>query len=95
MTWLFVSGRGRLVFPGLRGNSPISENTFNAALRRLGYSKDEMTAHGFRSTASTLLNESGQWSPDAIERALAHGDRDKVRAAYNRAAHMAERRQHG
>jgi integrase len=88
-----VSGGCRLVFPGLRSPArPISENTFNAALRRLGYSKDEMTAHGFRSTASTLLNESGRWSPDAIERALAHGERDKVRAAYNRAAHMAERR---
>jgi integrase len=88
-----VSGQGRLAFPGLRSPSrPISENTFNAALRRLGYSKDEMTAHGFRSTASTLLNESGRWSPDAIERALAHGERDKVRAAYNRAAHMEERR---
>jgi integrase len=88
-----VSGGCRLAFPGLRSPSrPISENTFNAALRRLGYSKDEMTAHGFRSTASTLLNESGRWSPDAIERALAHGERDKVRAAYNRAAHMEERR---
>jgi integrase len=88
-----VSGRSRLAFPGLRSPSrPISENTFNAALRRLGYSKEEITAHGFRTTASTLLNESGRWSPDAIERALAHGERDKVRAAYNRAAHMEERR---
>jgi integrase len=87
-----VSCRCKLVFPGLLGDRPISENTFNAALRRLGYSKDEMTAHGFRSTASTLLNESGRWSPDAIERALAHGERDRVRAAYNRAAHMEERR---
>ena len=88
-----VSSGCRLVFPGLRSPArPISENTFNASLRRPGYSKDEMTAHGFRSTASTLLNESGRWSPDAIERALAHGERDKVRAAYNRAAHMEERR---
>ena len=50
----------------------------------LGYASDEMTSHGFRSTASTLLNESGKWSVDAIERALAHGDTDTVRAAYHR-----------
>ena len=87
-----VSGWSRLAFPGLRGDRPISENTLNAALRRLGYSTEEMRAHGFRSTASTLLNESGRWSPDAIERALAHGERDQIRAAYNRAAHMEERR---
>ena len=79
------------MFPGLRGGRPLSENTFNAALRRLGYGHDEMTAHGFRAMASTLLNESGKWNPDAIERALAHGERDKIRAAYNRAAHWAER----
>ena len=58
----------------------MSENTVNAGLRRLGYSGDEMTAHGFRSMASTLLNECGKWHPDAIERALAHKDRDSVRA---------------
>jgi integrase len=69
----------------------MSENTLNAALRRLGYSSDEMTSHGFRSTASTLLNESGKWSVDAIERALAHGDTDSVRAAYHRGAHWQER----
>jgi integrase len=69
----------------------MSENTLNAALRRLGYGVDEMTSHGFRSTASTLLNESGRWSADAIERALAHGDSDGVRAAYHRGAHWAER----
>lgn len=86
-----ISGGSKLVFPGLRGGRPLSENTFNAALRRLGYGHDEMTAHGFRAMASTLLNESGKWSPDAIERALAHGERDKIRAAYNRAAHWAER----
>ncbi len=86
-----LSGGSKLVFPGLRGGRPLSENTFNAALRRLGYGHDEMTAHGFRAMASTLLNESGKWNPDAIERALAHGERDKIRAAYNRAAHWAER----
>lgn len=69
----------------------MSENTLNAALRRLGYSSDEMTAHGFRATASTLLNESGKWSADAIERALAHGHENKVRGAYHRGAHWQER----
>ena len=70
---------------------PMSENTVNAALRRLGFSNDEMTAHGFRAMASTLLNESGKWSSDAIERALAHRDKDAVRAAYHRGMHWAER----
>jgi integrase len=69
----------------------MSDNTINAALRRLGYATDEMTAHGFRAMASTLLNESGKWNPDAIERALAHGDTNKVRAAYHRGAHWKER----
>jgi integrase len=87
-----LTGEGRFVFPGQRSpKRPMSENTLNAALRRLGYSTDEMTSHGFRSTASTLLNESGKWSVDAIERALAHGDTDGVRAAYHRGAHWAER----
>jgi integrase len=58
-----------LVFPSLRSTKrPMSENTINAALRRLGYAQDEMTAHGFRAMASTLLNEMGNWNPDAIER---------------------------
>ncbi|MEL0253921.1 MAG: tyrosine-type recombinase/integrase, partial [Novosphingobium sp.] len=70
---------------------PMSENTVNAALRRLGYSNDEMTGHGFRAMASTLLNESGKWSADAIERALAHKDKDAVRAAYHRGQHWQER----
>jgi integrase len=69
----------------------MSENTVNGALRRLGYRKDEMTGHGFRSMASTTLNEQG-WNRDAIERQLAHGERDNVRAAYNYAEHMPERR---
>jgi integrase len=87
-----LTGNGRFVFPGQRtSNRPMSENTLNAALRRLGYSTDEMTSHGFRSTASTLLNESGKWSADAIERALAHGSSDAVRGAYHRGAHWAER----
>ena len=87
-----VTGPNGYVFPSVRTRTrPMSENTINAGLRRLGYSTDEMTAHGFRAMASTLLNESGKWNPDAIERALAHGDTDKVRAAYHRGAHWNER----
>jgi integrase len=87
-----LTGRGKLVFPGARTNGrPMSENTVNAALRRLGYSKDQMTGHGFRSMASTHLNEQG-WHRDAIERQLAHAERDGVRAAYNFAEHLPERR---
>jgi integrase len=87
-----ASGPTGYVFPSVRTRSrPMSENTINAGLRRLGYASDEMTAHGFRAMASTLLNESGKWHPDAIERALAHGDDDKVRAAYHRGAHWKER----
>jgi integrase len=86
------TGSGRYVFPSLRTPArPMSENTINAALRRLGYSGDQMTGHGFRSMASTLLNEQG-WNRDAIERQLAHGERDEVRAAYNYAQHLPERR---
>jgi integrase len=88
-----LTGRGRYLFPSLRTRErPISENTLGAALRRLGYSKDEMTAHGFRAMASTLLNEQG-FPPDVIELQLAHTQRNKVRAAYNRAQRLAERRQ--
>jgi integrase len=87
-----VSGSSKLVFPGLRTVlRPISENTMNAALRRLGYSQDEATAHGFRATASTLLNESGQWNADAIERQLAHVESNDVRRAYARGEHWDER----
>jgi integrase len=87
-----VTGPSGYVFPSVRTRTrPMSENTINAGLRRLGYATDEMTAHGFRAMASTLLNESGKWNPDAIERALAHGDTDKVRAAYHRGAHWKER----
>ena len=79
------------LFPGRDGKKPMSDNTVNAALRRLGYDNDVFTAHSFRSLASTLLNELG-WNPDAIERQLSHGERNKVRAAYNHAQHMPERR---
>ncbi len=87
-----LTGDGTYVFPGVRSRAePMSENTINAALRRLDYGTDEMTAHGFRSMASTMLNEQG-WHRDAIERQLAHGEKDKVRAAYNSAEHLPERR---
>jgi len=87
-----LTGKGKYLFTGLRSTKrPMSENTVNGALRRLGYSKDEMTGHGFRSIASTRLNEMG-WNRDAIERQLAHAERDSIRAAYNYAEHLDERR---
>nr|WP_320010598.1 integrase arm-type DNA-binding domain-containing protein [uncultured Desulfobulbus sp.] len=87
-----LTGEGRYVFPSLRtGERPMSENTVNAALRRMGYSKDEMTGHGFRAMASTLLHEQG-WESDVIERQLAHKERNSVKAAYNYAQHLPERR---
>lgn len=85
-------GRSGYVFRSLHARGkPLSENTVNQALRRMGYTGSEMTAHGFRSTASTLLNESGLWSPDAIERALAHQDSNAIRGIYHRGAHWDER----
>ncbi len=87
-----LSGGGRFVFPKLGSPlKPMCENAINGALRRLGYGNDAMTAHGFRSTASSLLNESGKWSPDAIERSLAHADGNQIRATYHRGAHWSER----
>ncbi len=87
-----LTGRNGYVFPSVRSNTrPMSENTLNAAFRRMGFTSDEVTAHGLRSTASTLLNESGRWNPDAIERALAHGDSNAVRGAYHRGTYWAER----
>lgn len=86
------TGDGMYIFPSIRSSKrPMSENTINGALRRLGYTKEEMTCHGFRSMASTRLNELG-WNPDAIERQLAHTEEDSVRAAYNHAEHLPERR---
>jgi integrase len=86
-----LTGQRAYVFPSLRTASrPMSENTVNAALRRMGFDKDTMTGHGFRALASTRLNEMG-WAPDIIERQLAHAERNKVRAAYNRAQHLDER----
>jgi integrase len=87
-----LTGSGRYVFPSSRGDGrPMSDGTILTALKTLGYDSDVMTAHGFRTTASTLLNEQG-WSPDAIERQLCHMPSDTVRAAYNRAQYLEERR---
>ncbi len=87
-----LTGSGRYVFPSTRtSRRPMSEVTINAALRRLGYGKNDHVGHGFRAMASTLLNEMG-WQPDVIERQLAHAPRNRVRAAYNRAQYLAERR---
>jgi integrase len=83
---------GEFLFPSLRTwTRPMSENTLNAALRRMGYAGDEMTAHGFRASFSTIANESGLWNPDAIERALAHVEKNEVRRAYARGEHWEER----
>ena len=80
------------VFPSVRTSSrPMSDNTINAALRRLGYSKEEMTGHGFRSMASTNLHEQG-WRSEVIERQLAHAEKNTVKAAYNFAEFLPERR---
>jgi integrase len=87
-----LTGQGRYVFPGLvTASRPMSENTVNAALRRLGYSGEEMTGHGFRSMAATRLNEMG-WRADAIERQLAHAETNKVRDAYTHAAQYLDER---
>ncbi len=88
-----LTGDGQYIFPSIRsGARPMSENTVNAALRRMGYEKDEMTGHGFRSMASTLLHEHG-WPHEAIERQLAHAERNKVVAAYNYAEHLPKRKE--
>ena len=87
-----LSSQQQYIFSSLYpGKRPMSENTVNAALRRLGYTGNEMTAHGFRAMASTLLNESGKWSPDAIERSLAHKDANAIRGIYHRGTHWKER----
>lgn len=87
-----LTGNGKFVFPSVRTSKrPMSENTVTGALRRLGYTSDEMTGHGFRSMACTILNEQG-WNRDAIERQLAHAERNNIRAAYNYAEYLPERR---
>jgi len=87
-----LTGHGRLLFPSVRSSTRcMSENTLNAALRRMGFKHEDMTSHGFRASASSLLNESGLWHADAIERQLAHVDGDSVRRAYARAEFWDER----
>lgn len=87
-----LTGPEGFVFPAFHtSRRPLSENTVNQAFRRMGYAVGEVTAHGLRTTASTLLNESGKWSPDAIERSLAHADKDSVRGTYNRGFYWEER----
>jgi integrase len=87
-----MTGHRKFLFPSVRSVARcMSENTINAALRRLGFDKDEMIGHGFRSAASSMLNESGLWNADAIERQLAHVDNDSVRRAYARADYWDER----
>ncbi len=86
------SGHGKYLFPSVRTDSrPMSNNSINGALRRLGYTTEEMTGHGFRTMASTSLHEQG-WPSDVIERQLAHKERNSVKDAYNRAIHLPERR---
>ena len=88
-----ITGRGAYVFPSERGGSrPMSENTVNAALRRMGYTKEEMTAHGFRAMARTLLDEALGVSQDLIEHQLAHAVKDPNGRAYNRTTHLPKRR---
>jgi integrase len=87
-----VTGDGCYLFPSFAASTkPMSEGAFIGALRRLGYTHEEMTAHGFRAMAATLLNESGKWNADAIERQLAHQEADTVRRAYARGEHWEER----
>ena len=87
-----LTGEGKYLFPSPRTSGrPMSDNAILSALRRMGYTGDQMTGHGFRSMASTLLNEQG-WHRDAIERQLAHAERDSIRAAYNYAQYLPERR---
>ena len=87
-----LTGTGKYCFPSFRSPlRPMSENTVNAALRALGFSQEEMTAHGFRAMAATLLNETGKFNPDAIERQLAHMETNAIRRAYTRGEYWDER----
>ena len=86
-----LTGDGKFIFPSLRSKAlPISDNTINAALRRMGFSKEEQTHHGFRGTASTLLHEKG-WDTEIIEMQLSHVDKNAVRSAYNHAKYLPQR----
>jgi integrase len=90
-----LTGGGRYVFPSARhpkGDRPMSDNAILAAMRRMGIAKDEMSGHGFRAMARTILDEELGFRPDFIEHQLAHAVRDPNGRAYNRTAHLAERR---
>jgi integrase len=88
-----LTGSGRYVFPGARTDDrPMSDNAVLAALRRMGFARDEMSGHGFRAMARTILDEVLGVRPDFIEHQLAHAVRDPNGRAYNRTAHLAERR---
>lgn len=88
-----LTGSGRFVFPGARGNGrPMSDNAILAAMRRMGITKDEMSGHGFRAVARTILDEVLGVRPDYIEHQLAHAVRDPNGRAYNRTAHLSGRR---
>lgn len=88
-----VTGKERYVFPSVRTVSrPMSDGTVNASLRRMGYLSDEMTAHGFRAIARTILDEELGFRPDIIEHQLAHAVKDPMGRAYNRTSHLPERR---
>ena len=87
-----LTGPEGFVFPAFHTSKrSMSENTINQAFRRMGYAVGVVTAHGLRTTASSMLNESGKWSPDAIERSLAHADPNSVRGIYNRGRYWDER----
>jgi integrase len=87
-----ITGAGKYVFTStVKPKQPLHKNSFNDALRRLGYGHDQMTSHGFRALASTTLNEMNRWPVDVIERQLAHQEHNKVRRVYNRATHWPER----
>lgn len=89
------TGNGVYVFPSPRnytGTKPMSDAALVVAMRAMGYEQNEVSAHGFRHTASTMLNESGLWSADAIERQLAHVEANKIRGTYNMAQYLDERR---
>jgi len=88
----FLTGNGDFVFPALTTSKRcLSENTLNMALRRMDFGADEMTSHGFRATFSTLANECGLWNPDAIERHIAHVDKNAIRGLYSRGEYWEER----
>ena len=89
-----LTGQSLYVFPSERGHKrPMSENTLLAALRTMGYSKEQMTPHGFRHMASTRLHESRKWRSEVIERQLAHADKNSIRSVYNAAEYLPERKE--